>query len=125
MLTAPVLTLEDGVAIGTGGAELTVDGDVLTGERFALDLDTAVVVVDNGVWSREEEGTLTFEGLQVTRGNRVIEYEGCAEALVGLYVTPEKAPAGHPLICGDRCGVIIGLCDVPDDFADEEDDVCP
>ena len=65
MLTAPQLTLEDGVAIGTGGTVLTIDGDVLTGERFALDLDTAVVVVTDGVWEREGEGTLTFAEAEV------------------------------------------------------------
>lgn len=100
---------------------LPVDPFLINMKRMRL----VAEIVKNEEGNDQIEGTLTFEALEVTRGNRVIEYDGGAEALVGLYVPPEKAPANHPLICGDRCGAIIGLCEVPEDFADEQDDVCP
>ena len=71
------------------------------------------------------QGSLSFEQLILRLGSldaRPIEYEGGSQDLVGIYVKPEEVPANHPLVCGDQCGAIIGECDPPADFPD--DDVC-
>lgn len=65
------------------------------------------------------EGTLSYEKLELVNGDRKNEYEGGNTALVAEWVPPELAPTGHPLVCGDLCGIVAGVCDPPESFPGE------
>jgi len=72
------------------------------------------------------EGTLSFTKVVLTNtsSGASTEYDGDATAVTADYVPPELAPAGHPVICEDLCGVVTGTCEPPEeyprtDFCDE------
>lgn len=69
------------------------------------------------------DGTLSFEGVELDNGRRVTSFEGGNTPLFGAFVPPEKRPAGTPELCGDQCGVVIGLCEPPEGFPGEI--ICP
>ena len=83
----------------------------------ATRLNAEVIKDEKGV--DRFEGTLSFERLYVTIGGRTQVKEGGSEALVGYWVPEGKAPENYPLVCGDQCGAIVGLCEVPDNFPPE------
>ena len=130
---------DQGWAAHIGGfITLTEDGDRLL-ETDPVDLflptdpffvDLKQVRLDGKIIKDKDgndflQGSLSFEQLILRLGSldaRPIEYEGGSQDLVGLYVKPEEVPENHPLVCGDQCGAIIGECEPPEDFPD--DDVC-
>lgn len=69
------------------------------------------------------DGTLSFEGVELDNGRKVSKFEGGNTALAGGFVAPERRPAGMPELCGDQCGVVIGLCEPPEGFPGEQ--ICP
>lgn len=69
------------------------------------------------------DGTLSFEGVELDNGRKVSKFEGGNTPLFGAFVPPEKRPAGTPELCGNPCGVVIGLCEPPDGFPG--DVICP
>lgn len=66
------------------------------------------------------EGTLSFAKLLLVnnRGD-ITEYEGDAAAITADWVPPEIAPAGHPVVCEDLCGVVTATCEPPAEFPAE------
>jgi len=66
------------------------------------------------------EGTLSFAKLLlINNRGQVTEYDGDAAAITADWVPPEIAPEGHPVVCGDLCGIVTGTCAPPDDFPAE------
>lgn len=72
------------------------------------------------------EGILSYEALELVNGSKTTAYEGASTAVIADYV-PEAPvdlrPAGHPVLCENLCGAIIGFCHPPEDFPGEN--FCP
>lgn len=65
------------------------------------------------------EGTLSFSELVLVNRDRATSYDGDAVAVSADFVPPELAPEGHPVVCEDLCGAVVGLCEPPTDFPGE------
>lgn len=87
-----------------------------------LDVDLKQVRLNGKIVKNPETGkdrieaNLSFEDLDIIRRGKVTPYPGSSTALAGDWVAPEKAPEGHPKVCGDTCGVVTGTCNVPEEF---------
>ena len=64
VLEAVEVSIEDGIAVGTGPVRIAIGGDEIEGTGFSLDLEGATLVVEKGAWSRED-GVLAFERAEV------------------------------------------------------------
>lgn len=122
----------------SGFITLTEDGErLLETDPVDLYLPTAPLYVFlngvrmNGKIVKDDEGndlltgSLSFETLELRIGAldaKPIVYDGGSQDLVGIFVPEQDRPANHPLVCGDQCGAIIGSCEPPAGFPD--DDVC-
>ncbi len=67
VLRAQTLELRDGVATGAGGVEVTLDDQRATGARFRYDLESGLLTVDDGTWTRPE-GQLSFSRAEIDLG---------------------------------------------------------
>ncbi|MEZ4459035.1 MAG: Ig-like domain-containing protein [bacterium] len=76
-------------------------------------------IVKNAEGKDRIEGTLSFSKITLVNGARSTEYEGGAAAVSADWVPADRAPTGHPVVCGDLCGVVTGLCNPPADFPGE------
>ncbi len=76
-------------------------------------------IVKNSAGKDRIEGTLSFSKITLVNGNRSTDYDGGAAAVSADWVSPSIAPAGHPIVCGDLCGVVTGTCNPPADFPGE------
>ena len=117
------LTEEGDRLLETDPVDLFLPTDPFFVDLKRVRLDGKIVKDEDG--NDFLQGSLSFEQLILRLGSldaRPIEYEGGSQDLVGIYIKPEEVPEDHPLVCGDQCGAIIGECDPPANFPD--DDVC-
>ena len=66
------------------------------------------------------DGTLSFDALQLTNGANITDYEGSSTAFIANFIPEELIPAGHPVLCEDLCGAVIGKCEPPENFPDAD-----
>lgn len=67
------------------------------------------------------EGTLSYtKVVLINSSGRETEYDGDATAITIDYVDPAVAPAGHPVVCGDLCGLVTSTCEPPTDYPSED-----
>ncbi len=76
----------------------------------------AEIVKDPDTGKDHLDGTLAFESLTLINGQNRSVQPGGSTALIGNFIPPELIPVGHPVLCEDLCGAVIGLCQPPDDF---------
>ncbi len=62
------------------------------------------------------EGTFSYEAVTLHVGELEHTYPGGSTGLVGVFAPPEVTPAGGPEVCGDLCGVVVGICEPPEGF---------
>ena len=69
------------------------------------------------------DGTLSYEKVRLADETKETVFEGGTAPLQARYAPRDKVPQGHPKICGDLCGAVLGYCDPPDDFPGEDFEV--
>ena len=97
------------IKVPLGFLDVTLEGVRLNGRIFK-----------NPMTQRDRiETVLSFEKLFIQRGARVTEYAGGSAPMAGDWVDPSRKPEGHPLICGDPCGLLADRCELPSPWPPE------
>ena len=66
------------------------------------------------------DGTLSHTGLVISTPTRSTDYPAASTALQIEQIPEGDLPVGGPELCSDLCGLIVGLCEPPDDFPPAE-----
>lgn len=120
-------------AYATGFVNVTEDGKrLLETEPFHVELPVgplmvnmenvrlfAEIVKNPDTGKDRLDGTLAFESLVLVNGSNQSVQPGGSTALIADFVPEEIIPPGHPTLCDDLCGAVVGLCEPPEAFPDE------
>lgn len=125
---------DQGFAVFAEGEVRSVDGErFLATDPFEINLVIGPVQVSldgvrvNGIVRMADdgscdriEGTLSYDQLSIaTGGGPEFDYEAATTTFVADFVPDDLIPEGAPVVCGDQCGAVTGVCDVPEGFAAE------
>jgi len=76
----------------------------------------ATVVEDPSTGGDRIEGTFSYAGASLDMMGQITEYAAGSTPFQAVYAPPADAPAGHPTVCGDLCGVVPDQCHPPASF---------
>ena len=90
VISADLISAEDGVARGTGSVRIALGTQVAEGARFELDLEAGQLILEDGVWHRPE-GDLQFQHATIDLGDASCFHRGvddrCRCDGVGLWLS--------------------------------------
>ena len=68
VISADLISAEQGIAAGTGSVQISLGDQRAEGQRFVLDIEAGSLVLEEGVWFRDE-GVLSFSRAEIDLGD--------------------------------------------------------